>query len=30
MTLGTSPAIAADVADDVWSIEEIIALINQD
>jgi len=28
MTLGTSPAVAAGVADHVWSVEEIVALLD--
>jgi len=28
MTLGTSPAVAAGVADHIWSVEEIIALLD--
>jgi hypothetical protein len=27
MTLGTSPAIKAGIADHIWSIEEIIGLL---
>jgi hypothetical protein len=29
MTLGTTPAIAAGIADHIWSIEEVIGLLEK-